>query len=297
MNGPAAFLIGMPDSGVEHLRLMLDAHPEMAIPGPTFFVPAVLDLREQHLHVRERFLQILVSSVTWRDHHLPIDALWERLDDGAPFEAGAALRVFYRLYAARFGKQRWGDSTHRYGYHLNQIRQYLPEAHFVHVIRDGRDAGVLARLSHGWQAFCDLENHAKEWRNRILAFRHEALACSDLYREVRYEDLLTNTERVLMELCDFVQLPYLPAMLAYHERAPQRLDELEGIDRFDRHISKEERWRGLDADILIKPPSPNQIGRWRRELDPAEIAAYQEIAGDLLQALGYPLWGKEAGAS
>lgn len=294
---PAAFLVGMPDSGVEHLRLMLDAHPEVAIPGPTFFVPAVLELRNNHSHVRERFLQILVSSLTWRDHHLSSDALWEPLDDGAPFEPGAALRIFYWLYAARFGKARWGDSTHRYGYHMNQIRRHLPEAHFVHVIRDGRDAAVLARLSHSWQAFSDLESHAREWLNRIQRFRQEAVACSEFYLEVRYEDLVTNPEPVLKEICGFLQLSYSPAMLAYHQRASQRLDELEGIDRFRRHIPKDERLRGLHADLLTRPADPSQIGRWRRELDPAEIAAYQEIAGELLQALGYPLWGEAAGAS
>ena len=270
---PTPFLIGMPDSGVEHLRLTLDAHPEAAIPGPTFFVPAVLELRDDDPHVRERFLQILVSSLTWRDHHLSIDALWERLDDGAPFEPGGAVRVFYRLYAARFGKQRWGDSTHRYGYHMNQIRQYLPEARFIHVIRDGRDAAVLARLSHSWQAFGDLESHAREWRNRIETFRREALACPEFYLEVRYEDLVSNPEPVLKEICGFLQLSYSAAMLTYHERASQRLDELEGIDRFGRHIPKDERVRGLHADLLTKPPDPSQIGRWRRELEPAEIAA------------------------
>lgn len=45
---PAPFLVGMPDSGVELLRLMLDAHPELALPGPTFFVPGVLELRDNH---------------------------------------------------------------------------------------------------------------------------------------------------------------------------------------------------------------------------------------------------------
>jgi hypothetical protein len=292
----APFLVGMPDSGVELLRLMLDAHPEVAIPGPTFFVPAVLELREGDLHVHERFLQILVGSLTWRDHHLTIDSLWEDLESAGPFEAAAALRIFYRCYAARFGKQRWGDSTHRYGYHMNQIRRCLPEAHFIHVIRDGRDAAVLARRSHSWQAFGDIESHAREWQSRIQAFRREAAGCPQCYLEVRYEDLVTNAEPVVEQICAFLQLSCSPAMLAYHERASQRLDELEGIDRFGRHIGKEERLRGLHADLLTKPPDPNEIGRWRRELDPEDIAAYQRIAGELLQALGYPPWGEAAGA-
>ena len=42
MNCSAPFLIGMPDSGVEQLRLMLDAHPELAIPGPTLKVVPIV---------------------------------------------------------------------------------------------------------------------------------------------------------------------------------------------------------------------------------------------------------------
>ena len=48
-----------------------------------------------------------------------------------PFDLADALRNFYRLYAARFGKRRWGDKTPDYGFALDDIRRVLPEARFL----------------------------------------------------------------------------------------------------------------------------------------------------------------------
>ena len=41
--------------------------------------------------------------------------------------------------------------------------------------------------------------------------------------ELRYEDLITDTERELRRVCEHVEPEFDPAMLAYHERADDRL--------------------------------------------------------------------------
>lgn len=55
------------------------------------------------------------------------------------------VRLFYRLYARRHGKARWGDKTLLYRLHLTEIEKILPEAHFIHSIRDGRDVALSLR--------------------------------------------------------------------------------------------------------------------------------------------------------
>jgi hypothetical protein len=35
------------------------------------------------------------------------------------------------------------------------------------------------------------------------------------------------------------------------------------------------------------PPDPARVGRWRREMDPAERRRFETVAGDLLRDLGY----------
>jgi len=58
-----------------------------------------------------------------------------------PPETGflALFPHFYQLYASRFAKPRWGDKTPSYCHHMQNIEEVLPEAHFIHIIRDGRD--------------------------------------------------------------------------------------------------------------------------------------------------------------
>ncbi|MBK9169007.1 MAG: sulfotransferase [Bryobacterales bacterium] len=279
---PAPFLIGMPDSGVEVLRLMLDAHPNIAIPSPTFFVPAALDAKTP-----EEFLGILTASQTWRDHHLDSNALGEALRRMPEFEPAGAVRLFYRMYAARFGKARWGDSTHRYGHHMALLHERLPETRFLHVIRDGRDAALVARRSHGWKAFGSVETHAREWAARTVTFARNAREVP--YLEIRFEDLVTRTQEVLWRVCRFLELDYTPLLLQYHARAAARIGELEALDRKEAPVSKEERLRGLYEELLAEAPGAAQTGRWRTEMSAADIDAYQRGAGELLRRLGYPV--------
>jgi hypothetical protein len=42
-------------------------------------------------------------------------------------------------------------------------------------------------------------------------------------------------------------------------------------------------------NLTKRPPEPGRIGRWRTELSQAELRRFEEIGGDLLQELGYPL--------
>jgi hypothetical protein len=98
------------------------------------------------------------GQLAWRDHHLSIGALWEPLDDGAPFEAGAALRISYRLYAARFGKQRWGDSTHRYGYHMGAVADDVNEMCLGQVLAD------LVAMPRSWAASRTVGRPSAIWK-------------------------------------------------------------------------------------------------------------------------------------
>ena len=82
----------------------------------------------------------------WGDFNLDADELRARLEALDRIDAGAAIRAFFELYAEREGKPRWGDKTPHYLRRMLQIQGGLPEARFIHMIRDGRDA-ALSRSS------------------------------------------------------------------------------------------------------------------------------------------------------
>ncbi len=120
---------------------MLDSHPALAIPPETGFLKLATELGGRDRNLRERFVRALTNYPTevpcWPDFEIPEEAFRSALNAISPFSIADGYRTFYRLYAGRFGKPRWGDKTPLYCMNLPTIRKILPEARFVHIIRDG----------------------------------------------------------------------------------------------------------------------------------------------------------------
>jgi hypothetical protein len=288
---PMPVLVGSPRSGTTLLRFMLDSHSDLAIPPETGFLLLGKHLTGAGPNLREQFFQAITTyppeAPGWSDFHIPAEEFRARLQELRPFSVADGFRLFYRMYADRFGKPRWGDKTPTYGHHLEYLQELLPEARFVHLVRDGRDAAVSLRrcwFSPGH----DIGAQAGYWRDNVLAARQQGAACRH-YLEVRYEVLLRNTESELRRICSFLELDYQAAMLSYHERTPQRLQEHLARRSTDGSVvvTQEERLRQQAATRL--PPDLARIGAWRQALSAKECEYFEAIAGDLLNDLGYAL--------
>lgn len=276
------FVVGVPRSGTTLLRLMLDAHPELAIPHETHFLPAAL--RDPQAP-RESFFRLLTEFPTWKDLKTPAERFEEALHRVEPFSVPDGLRAFYRLYAEAHGKPRWGDKSPPYLLHMQTIHNALPEARFVHILRDGRDVALSLRPL--WFApGKSMEALANQWVQQITEARGQGQG-TPFYLEVRYEDLIEAPARELQRICRFLDLPYAPEMLTYHQTARLRLDEVQTHRGPDGQviITKEERLH--NQRFTSQPPEPSRVGRWRTEMTREMLTAYEEIAGDLLVELGY----------
>lgn len=290
---PAPFVVGVSRSGTTLLRLMLDAHPQLAIPPETHFLPDVIHACGQGAGAGE-VLELITSHRRWPDFRLDSVELGRRLEALRPFEPGAALRTFYGLYAERAGKPRWGDKTPHYTRKMPLIEQVLPEARFIHLIRDGRDVALSLMEVHFGPD--DVRGAAERWTKWIAKARRHGERV-DHYLELRYEDLIADPEPVLRRICDFVQLPWDPAMLEYHKGASERISEI--ARDFERPsggppISAEVRAR--QHRHVSQPLREDRAARWRREMSADDQAAFEQIAGDLLAELGYPRSGAPAGS-
>lgn len=281
---PAPFIVGVGRSGTTLLRLMLDAHPEMAIPPETHFLPQVIRAAKDLPNPGEKFVEIVTNYRTWGDYGLDEKTLSEEVSKASP-ELGSALRTFYKLYAARFGKVRWGDKTPLYVRHMTGIQSVLPEARFIHVIRDGRDVALSNKQT--WFGPDSVRESAVWWRDWIISARNQA-EYLDHYLEVRYENLVEGTEPTLKKICDFLELSWSPKMLDYYLSSDQRMREI----RRDIPATKGSGMvRGHDRTgihaMTSNPPDRGRIGRWRSEMDPAELRVFEEEAGQLMDALNY----------
>ena len=122
---------------------MLDTHPEMAIPSETGFLALFPHFKSKGDALRQEFFRSITNfppdATAWQDFQITKETFWEKLLEIEPFAIGDGYRSFYQLYASRFAKPRWGDKTPSYCHHMQNIEEVLPEAHFIHIIRDGRD--------------------------------------------------------------------------------------------------------------------------------------------------------------
>ncbi len=280
---PMPIIVGVPRSGTTLLRMMLDAHSELAVPPETGFLPALADL-EPDSDAATSAWSIITGFHTWPDFQLDADALRTALERG-PCSPADAARTFYRLYAERFGKARWGDKTPTYGSELDRISSLLPEARYVHIIRDGRD--VMLSVRELWfRPGETVEACAEDWARR-LAQTLELGARARHYFEVRYEHLIAAPEETLRTICAFLDLRFEPAMLSYHRRAAARLDEHQARYAADGTlvISKAERVR--NQRFVTEPPRLDRVERWRKELTPDELRRFDAVAGEWLARLGY----------
>src|SRR5262249_51997802 len=139
----------------------------------------------------------------------------------------------------RFHKPRWGDKTPYYAGHMHLIQSLLPEARFIHLIRDGRDVGLSVKDL--WFGPNSLVEAAHWWAAGIQRARQQA---GDLryYLEIQYEDLVARPESTLQRVCAFLDLPWHPGMLDCHQTATERIGELQAISPDDgREVSAEKR--------------------------------------------------------
>ena len=291
---PAPFVVGVSRSGTTLLRLMLDAHPDLTIPAETHFVPMVANACDELVEqgasseaIRARALETMTSHPRWGDFLLDPGEVRARMEQYHPITTGDAIRAFYEACAAQQGKPRWGDKSPPYTYKAPRIQQALPEAHFIHIIRDGRDVALsLMEVSWGTD---DVTEAAKKWVKELRKARQRSkLLAKGTYTEVHYEDLVADPEPVLRRIVQHVDLPWSDQMLDYPKYAQERMrGEMERTLKplGGGTITAEERTR--QHKLLFEQPSPSRASRWRTDMSPENRKAFEAVAAPMLKKLGY----------
>ena len=287
---PMPIIVGAPRSGTTLLRMMLDSHPELAIPPETGFLALGRRFAGNGDSLRQAFFAALTQhppeAPAWGDFGISRESFQDALSRIEPFSPSEGFRAFYRLYAASHAKPRYGDKTPLYCLHLDVIADVLPEARFVHLIRDGRDVALSVRET--WFApGRDIETLAGRWRECVEAARSNGRRVRH-YLEVRYEELVEDTADVLARVCDFLALSFHPHMLRYPERVPGRLAEHRDRLRPDGSVVASHSTRLAQQRLAMQPPDRSRALAWRRAMSEDERARFESVAADALRAFGYP---------
>jgi hypothetical protein len=246
------FIVGSNGSGSTLLRLMLDSHERIAIPGETGFLRLVL---------AHQWIPYWELGDRWYGHlGLSEDELMARL---STFYGG-----LFEEYADRLGKPRWGEKTPFHTWLLPQALRLFPDAVVVGIVRHPGAVAVSLHDRFGR----DLTASARHWRRSNLTMALALMRLGNQATLLRYEDLVTNPEGVMRAVLKRVGEPWSPAVLAHHRvQADRGATEAEGFTRVDR------------------PLDPSRIDGWEASIGPADRKEVLGRTSALARFYGYSL--------
>lgn len=280
MSLDALYVIGAPRSGTTWLQHLMGAHPRVATPQETELFVDYVAAMEKAWSAR------VMSDDAWqRNRHrgLPAVLTKERLQELlTDFVTG----VYDEVLALKPSADIVLEKVPRYSLYGPLIQRYVPDATFVHIIRDARDVvASLLRARRGWgQEWAPslAEEAAITWRDHVRSAR-AVQDLTDRYVEIRYEDLgSANGPAELHRVMTACGLECT-------------LDECERIHSESRSALV---WGGEVRERLGRAPEepegfigPARPGAWERELRWHDRWAVDHVAGDLLIELGYATSG------
>jgi hypothetical protein len=180
---------------------------------------------------------------------------------------------------------------------MRKIERALPEARFIHVIRDGRDVALSRwKRTLGDKEPAPASQVAEGWQRRIRRAQKQG-GRLEHYLELRYEDLVTDTEPNLRKIAGFLELDWDPVMLTYYEHAAERMAEMaRDLPAADGKPTRPGAERMQAHAMTQKPPDPSAMYRWKEKMSAADVAAFDAAAGELLSELGYEVGAGVPGA-
>jgi len=276
------FVVGSGRSGTTMLQLMLNAHPNISVMGELHFFSQIGQLREMVPDLTAPgSLERLFTLVKRVEHYrfLPdADAVFGEVRARLEREAEPTYELLFRYvleeYARREGATRFGEKTPDNVRYLPELVDIFPKAKIIHITRDPRAVVASAMKMPG--ASTDVVVHAVSWR-ADLVYGAEFRDRKATYREVRYEDLVTDPEPALRGLCEFLGEDYVPSMLDFHRTARSHL--------------KDEPWKMGAAN----PVNTAALEKWKTQLSGPRVLLIELLTGDLMDSLRYTRQGGRAG--
>lgn len=271
------FVVSAPRSGSTLLRLILDAHPRLAVPPPGWLFDLVYPYLYSYGDLKQRpNLLALAEDImgTPTVTKWPLKPSPQELADAcAEFSFAGLYAALHRAYAQSAGKHRWGEKTPRNGFWMDEIRALFPDAQFIHIVRDGRDQAIDIADSVLWPN--SVYAGANLWQRYVTAIRDSAGRMpASAFMEVRYEDLCAVPEATIRRFCEFLHEEFDGRMLAPHATASAR------------------NWSAHPLHArTAQPISTRYCGMYKARLPAADVAAIEALIGDTLTRFGYPLSG------
>lgn len=268
------FVVGCPRSGTTLLYSMIVAAGGFAFyrKETHFYDVARRYPMLRSARARRRFLDQFLAGYLGNVPGLDVEPMARDALAGCRRTSEFLPRLMTTIAAAQ-AVERWIEGTPAHVLYMDEIARSVPDALFLHVVRDGRDCaasierqGYISMLP--WDRRHQLGVAALFWEWMVRAGRDYAGAHPATCLEVRYEALTTDPRRALRGIGEFIQHD-----LDYDRIAANPVHALKQPNTSFR----DERRRG-DFD---------RVERWRAR-SAEDVRMCESLVGPLLDELGYP---------
>jgi hypothetical protein len=275
-NAPV-FIVGCPRSGTTVLYHMLLSAGGFAVYRSESNVFNLLVPRFGGMHSaseRKALLDVWLRSKLFRVSGLDPGEISAKIMSDCR-SGGDFLRIVMREVARKQGVARWADCTPEHLLYMEEIKEQIPDALFIHIIRDGRDV-ALSYVKQGWSHPLPWDRNdglnvaGIYWEWLVRRGRKHAQHLGSDYIEIRFEELIAKPQETLSSLASFVD----------HDLDYERIQRA-GIGS----VSEPNTSFVAEGEAVFNP-----IGRWKTKMSAEQINGIEELVGDLLLDLGYELF-------
>ncbi|HZS95159.1 MAG TPA: sulfotransferase [Terriglobales bacterium] len=272
-NKAPVFVLGCSRSGTTLLYHMLLSSGNFAVYRMESQVFNLLEPRFRPLSVlanRRRMLDAWYKSRLYTRTELTPDEVEPRVLSECQ-NGGDFLRIVMEAMCRKQGVERWAETTPDHLLYLDWIKQTIPEALVIHVIRDGRDVAL------SWEKKGQIKRLPTDrlrpamaagvyWEWIVSKGQAAGKKLGGDYLELHYEDVVQRPKEVLARVEPFIE---------------HRLDH--------EQILRVAIGSVAAPNTAFQGESRSPIGRWKTDLPADELEILESLIAENLQRNGYTL--------
>ena len=278
---PMFFIICKGRSGSTLLAHMLDSNPNTLIPVENTFLmhlyPKYGKVKNWKKSTVDNFindLYILRKTVkNWNINKEKLRSdLYNQLKENLNY--ANICQTTYLSFTSIYPKENIlliGDKNPFYTFCIDEIKEIYPQAKFIHLVRDAR-ANVRSHIISFNTKF--LSFIAFKWLYYINEVEEKKEQNPENFITVRYEDLVSDPEVSLKEICQFLGINYNPTSLNFHKTVNTKLSNYKKYSE------------GIHAN-LKKPIDPTINNKWKSFFNEKQTNIINLICQKHLKKLNY----------